>query len=83
MVTASVMSRSVRAVKSSPADSISLGYMLMAVKPGRVLCNEVNTMPGFTAISMYPKLMEQEGLDFAALADRLIGLALSRRKGAY
>ena len=50
---------------------------------GRVLCNEVNTMPGFTAISMYPKLMEQEGLDFAALADRLIGLALSRRKGAY
>ena len=50
---------------------------------GRVLCNEINTMPGFTAISMYPKLMEQEGLDFAALADRLIGLALSRRKGAY
>ena len=50
---------------------------------GRVLCNELNTMPGFTAISMYPKLMEQEGLSFSALADRLIELALHKRKGAY
>lgn len=50
---------------------------------GRVLCNELNTMPGFTPISMYSKLMEHEGLGFAAMADRLIGLALCRRKGAY
>lgn len=49
----------------------------------RVLCNEINTMPGFTAISMYPKLMEAAGLAFPALADKLIGLALARRKGAY
>jgi len=50
---------------------------------GRVLCNELNTLPGFTAISMYPKLMEHDGLDFAALADALIGLALEKRRGAY
>lgn len=50
---------------------------------GRVLCNELNTMPGFTPISMYPKLMEREGLSFSALADRLIGLALAKKKGAY
>ncbi|HJB41049.1 MAG TPA: D-alanine--D-alanine ligase [Candidatus Gemmiger avicola] len=50
---------------------------------GRVLCNELNTFPGFTAISMYPKLMEHEGLSFSALADRLIELALHKRKGAY
>ena len=50
---------------------------------GRVLCNELNTFPGFTAISMYPKLMEKEGLSFSALADRLIHLALTKRKGAY
>lgn len=50
---------------------------------GRVLCNELNTFPGFTSISMYPKLMEKEGLSFAALADRLIHLALTKRKGAY
>lgn len=50
---------------------------------GRVLCNELNTLPGFTAISMYPKLMEQEGLDFAALVDTLIELALHKTRGAY
>ena len=50
---------------------------------GRVLCNELNTMPGFTAISMYPKLMAHDGVDFPALADRLITLACSKRKGAY
>ena len=50
---------------------------------GRVLCNELNTLPGFTAISMYPKLMEHEGLTFSQLVDRLLRLAASRRKGAY
>ena len=41
-------------------------------------------MPGFTAISMYPKLMEAcRGLSFSALADNLIGLALGKRKGRY
>lgn len=50
---------------------------------GRVLCNEINTLPGCTPISMYPKLLEHEGVDFAAMADRLIGLALSKRRGAY
>ena len=50
---------------------------------GRVLCNELNTLPGFTAISMYPKLMEHEGLSFAQLVDRLLRLAQTRRKGAY
>ena len=50
---------------------------------GRVLCNELNTLPGFTPISMYPKLMEHEGLSYAALVDKLLQLALHRRKGAY
>lgn len=44
----------------------------------RVLINEINTLPGFTAISMYPKLMEHEGLPVPALLDRLIDLALER-----
>ena len=50
---------------------------------GRVLCNELNTLPGFTAISMYPKLMEHEGVNFPQLVDRLLRLAIHRRKGAY
>ena len=48
-----------------------------------MLCNELNTLPGFTSISMYPKLMEHEGLGYAQLVDRLLQLALHRRKGAY
>ena len=50
---------------------------------GRVLCNELNTLPGFTSISMYPKLMEHEGVHFSQLVDRLLQLAAHRRKGAY
>lgn len=50
---------------------------------GRVLCNELNTLPGFTSISMYPKLMEHEGYSYPALVDKLLTLAVHRRKGAY
>ena len=50
---------------------------------GRVLCNELNTLPGFTAISMYPKLMESIGVGFDELIDKLLQLAVHRRKGAY
>ncbi len=42
------------------------------------LVNEVNTIPGFTPISMYPRLWEVSGLDYPALLDRLIDLALER-----
>jgi D-alanine-D-alanine ligase len=41
--------------------------------------NELNTIPGFTQISMYPKLWEASGLPYAALVDRLIALALERK----
>ena len=47
---------------------------------GRVLINEINTFPGFTSISMYPKLMEHEGLPVPALIDHLIELALERKE---
>ena len=47
---------------------------------GRVLINEINTLPGFTPISMYPKLMEHEGLPVPQLIDRLIALALERKE---
>ena len=47
---------------------------------GRVLINEINTFPGFTSISMYPKLMEHEGLPVPQLIDRLIAMALERKE---
>lgn len=43
--------------------------------------NEINTLPGFTSISMYPKLWEASGISYAALLDRLVGLAMSRQHG--
>jgi D-alanine-D-alanine ligase len=45
---------------------------------GRVYINEVNTLPGFTEISMYPKLWEASGLSYVQLLDRLVELALER-----
>jgi D-alanine-D-alanine ligase len=45
-------------------------------KGGRIFLNEVNTIPGFTSISMYPKLWEASGIPFRELIDKLIGLAL-------
>jgi D-alanine-D-alanine ligase len=42
------------------------------------LCNESNTMPGFTPISMYPKLWQASGVGYAELIDRLVELALER-----
>ena len=45
---------------------------------GRVLLNEVNTLPGFTSISMYPKLMIAAGDTYPGLLDSLIALALER-----
>lgn len=47
---------------------------------GRIYLNEINTIPGFTQISMYPKLWEASGLPYAKLLDRLIELALERHE---
>jgi D-alanine-D-alanine ligase len=45
---------------------------------GKIYLNEVNTIPGFTSISMYPKLWEASGIPFAQLIDKLIELALEQ-----
>ena len=47
---------------------------------GEVFVNEINTLPGFTKISMYPKLWEHAGLPYGVLLDRLIELALERHR---
>jgi D-alanine-D-alanine ligase len=51
---------------------------LFLTTQGRLLVNEINTLPGFTAISMYPKLWALSGLSPRALVSRLIDLALAR-----
>ena len=49
-------------------------------RPAEIVLNEVNTMPGFTSISMYPKLWEASGISYKKLIDRLIELALERHR---
>ena len=52
----------------------------MRESDGEVVVNELNTMPGFTATSVYAKLFEASGIAYAELVDRLIELALERRE---
>jgi D-alanine-D-alanine ligase len=51
---------------------------LLARDSGMLYLNEVNTIPGFTTISMYSKMWEASGLSYPTLLDRLIALALER-----
>ena len=50
----------------------------LGTAPDQILINEANTIPGFTAISMYPRLWEASGMSKSELLDRLVGLALER-----
>ncbi|MNL48886.1 D-alanine--D-alanine ligase A [compost metagenome] len=47
---------------------------------GEVLINEINSLPGFTRISMYPKLWQATGMTYSELVSRLIELALEKHK---
>ena len=79
-----------RACRSSPsrrsAPSSSPGMarvdFFLERDSGALYVNEVNTIPGFTAISMYPKMWEASGLSPRALVSRLIDLAIERRDAA-
>jgi D-alanine-D-alanine ligase len=51
---------------------------LLSRTTGDLFISEVNTIPGFTSISMYPKLWEASGIPYSELIDRLIDLALKR-----
>ena len=51
---------------------------LMDPRTGKMYVNEINTMPGFTSISMYPKLWAASGLTYPELIDRLIQFGLER-----
>jgi D-alanine-D-alanine ligase len=54
-------------------------FLLEAGDSGRLYLNEINTMPGFTSISMYPKLWEASGVKYRDLISRLVELALERK----
>ena len=60
-------------------DAAGLARVDLFLRPdGRVLVNEINTLPGFTATSMYPRLMDAAGVPYPRLIERLVDLALER-----
>jgi len=79
-VTAGVRELAVRAFDAIGCEG--LARVDVFVRPdGDVVLNEINTMPGFTPFSMYPRMWASTGLDYPALVDELIQLALERPTG--
>jgi D-alanine-D-alanine ligase len=76
---ARVRELAVRAYKAADIAGMARVDFLLDKNTGELFLNEINTIPGFTRISMYPKLWEATGLPYPALVDRLIELALQRK----
>jgi D-alanine-D-alanine ligase len=73
-----VRQMALRAFRAIEAAGLSRVDFFVGKQDERIYVNEVNTMPGFTPISMYPKLWEASGIPYGDLIDRLIRLALER-----
>jgi D-alanine-D-alanine ligase len=77
-VTKKVQAYAVQAFKVLDCAGMARVDFLVTKKTNKIFLNEINTIPGFTSISMYPKLWEASGVPYSALLDRLIELALER-----
>ena len=69
---------SIAAFKAIDGAGMARVDFLLSRQSGQVFVNEVNTIPGFTTISMYSKMWAASGRDYPALLDKLIALALER-----
>ncbi|WP_019876399.1 D-alanine--D-alanine ligase family protein [Sporichthya polymorpha] len=79
-VAAKVRALSVQAFEALSCESLArVDFFVCA--DGSVLVNEVNTMPGFTPVSMFPRMWAASGVDYPTLVDRLLRTALQRRSG--
>ncbi|MBN1272767.1 MAG: D-alanine--D-alanine ligase [Candidatus Aminicenantes bacterium] len=77
-LTETIRKTAIRAFKAIDGCGMARVDFFLQKKPEKLFLNEVNTIPGFTEISMYPKLWEQSGLPFSRLLDRLIELGFER-----
>jgi D-alanine-D-alanine ligase len=75
-----VQDLAVAAFKAVDCSGLARVDFLMDPKTRKIFLNEINTMPGFTAISMYPKLWAASGLEYSDLIDRLIQLGIERHE---
>jgi D-alanine-D-alanine ligase len=73
-----VQQLAVRAFQAVDCSGLARVDFLMDPRTGKMFVNEINTMPGFTSISMYPKLWAASGIQYPELIDRLIRLGLQR-----
>lgn len=71
---------SVRAFKAIDGQGLSRVDFFVKHSDGSIVLNEINTLPGFTNISMYPKLWKEAGIEYKELLDKLIELAQERAK---
>jgi D-alanine-D-alanine ligase len=78
--TKKVQELAVAAFKAVDCSGLARVDFLMDPKTGKIFLNEINTMPGFTAISMYPKLWAASGLGYSDLIDQLIQLGMERHE---
>jgi D-alanine-D-alanine ligase len=78
--TKKVQDMAVAAFKAVDCSGLARVDFLMDPKTQKIYLNEINTMPGFTSISMYPKLWAASGLGYADLIDRLIQLGIERHE---
>jgi D-alanine-D-alanine ligase len=69
----------VRAYKAIDCAGMARVDFFVEKDTNKVYLNELNSLPGFTQISMYPKLWEASGLPYNKLVDRLIALAMERK----
>ena len=73
-----IRSIAVKAYKALDCRGLSRVDFFLEKDTNRIILNEINTMPGFTTISMYPKLWESIGISYKELLDKLINLALEK-----
>ncbi|MBZ5604175.1 MAG: D-alanine--D-alanine ligase [Acidobacteriia bacterium] len=78
--TAEIQRLAVECYKSVDCEGMARVDFLLETSSGKFYINEINTIPGFTSISMYPKMWEASGLPYAQLIDRLIELAIERHR---
>jgi D-alanine-D-alanine ligase len=77
---AQIQQLAVRAFQAIDGSGLSRVDFFLERATNNLLVNEINTMPGFTSISMYPKMWEASGIPYNELIDRLIQLALERHR---
>lgn len=77
-LTRAVQAMAIRAFQAIDGSGMARVDFFLERDSNTVLLNEINTIPGFTSVSMYPRMWEKSGLSYSELIDRLIQLALER-----